>query len=230
MEQPQSLPGTDGIRSLTDEDAIFGAFDAYPWKKDPAFMSGLQAILGDPKAGTPLETLRDMAAHARIFYYSQRIGTAIDFARYQAWHSQQTSGEGPPDIIPKEYREAAVPASSPPPLLPWQQAAPKAELFVDKTAAAQPSSGGEPNYPMAFAEMLKLLQEGKPIPGIRQIPNTVARDPSVKPVGTRIAPKKPWEKDTSVTESASVSAPQHGQTLDLEFPPVDGAGDTTVGS
>ena len=39
------------------------------------------------------------------------------------------------------------------------------------------SSGSEPSYPLAFAEMIKMLQEGKEIPGIRQIPNTVARDP-----------------------------------------------------
>lgn len=50
---------------------------------------------------------------------------------------------------------------------------------MDRSAASQASPGGagEPSYPMGFAEMLKLLQEGKPIPGIRQIPNTVARDP-----------------------------------------------------
>jgi hypothetical protein len=38
MDQPQSLSGADSIRSLKDDDTIFKAFDAYPWKKDPAFM------------------------------------------------------------------------------------------------------------------------------------------------------------------------------------------------
>lgn len=34
----QALPGADRIRSLKDEDAVFQAFDSYPWKKDPMFM------------------------------------------------------------------------------------------------------------------------------------------------------------------------------------------------
>ena len=124
-----------------------------------------------------------MATHARVFYYAQRIGVQIDFARYKAWLVQRPDHR-PPQVIPDEYlsRTSSTGATADEPsapLLPWQQAAPKADLFVDRSAASQSPSdaGGEPNYPMAFAEMIKLLQEGKPIPGIRQIPNTIARDP-----------------------------------------------------
>ncbi|EQK98822.1 hypothetical protein OCS_05462 [Ophiocordyceps sinensis CO18] len=66
--------------------------------------------------------------------------------------------------------------------------------------------------------MLRLLQEGKPIPGIRQIPNTIARDPSIKPVGTRAAPKKPWERDIALSPP-DMNLPR---ALDSDFPPVDG--------
>ena len=120
-----------------------------------------------------------MATHARIFYYAQRIGVQIDFARYQAWLAQRPDHR-PPQVIPDEYLSSGTGTEeSSAPVLPWQQAAPKTDLFVDRSAASQSplGAGGEPNYPMAFAEMLKLLQEGKPIPGIRQIPNTIARDP-----------------------------------------------------
>lgn len=115
-----------------------------------------------------------MAIHARIFYYAQRIGVQVDFAKYTAWLSNNPNHKAP-QVLPEEYLTAKSE-----PLLPWQQAAPKTDLYVDrKAAAAEDASraGGEPSYPMAFAEMLKLLQEGKPIPGIRQIPNTIARDP-----------------------------------------------------
>ncbi|KAJ3477411.1 hypothetical protein NLG97_g8848 [Lecanicillium saksenae] len=70
---------------------------------------------------------------------------------------------------------------------------------------------------MAFAEMIKLLQEGKEVPGIRQIPNTIIRDPAVKPVGARAAPRKPWEKDVP-TPSDDI---HRLGTLDTEFPPVE---------
>lgn len=113
-----------------------------------------------------------MAIHARIFYYAQRIGVQIDFAKYTDWLARNPNHK-PPQVLPEEYL-----TSTEEPLLPWQQAAPKADLYVDRKAAAdENASGDQPSYPMGFAEMLKLLQEGKPIPGIRQIPNTIARDP-----------------------------------------------------
>lgn len=129
-----------------------------------------------------------MAIHARIFYYAQRIGVKIDFARYQDWLAKHPNHQ-PPQVLPEEYLSrgdgAATGSGSgqqAEDVLPWQHAAPKADLFIDRQAAAEANAaagagGGEPTYPMGFAEMLKLLQEGKEIPGIRQIPNTIARDP-----------------------------------------------------
>lgn len=139
----------------------------------PPFQSGLHAILGNPDSNSQA-SLRDMATHARIFYYAQRIGVSIDFSRYQAWLSAHPDHDTP-DVLPAEY---AAKQDQDSPALDWQKAAPKADLYVDKKAAQQQSDADDqPAYPMGFAEMIKLLQEGKPVPGIRQIPNTVVRDP-----------------------------------------------------
>ncbi|KAL7944436.1 hypothetical protein V8C42DRAFT_326768 [Trichoderma barbatum] len=217
MAEPQEpYPGADRIRSLTDQDSVFKAFDAYPWTKDEAFLSGLRAILGAPNSN-PQGSLRDIATHARIFYYAQRIGVQIDFSSYHAWLAQNPAHQ-PPHIIPQEYEQPPSSSPSSSPATPWQQAAPKADLYVDRSIQSH-SSEGEPSYPLAFAEMIKLLQEGKPIPGIRQIPNTIERDPTVKPVGSRPVPRKPWEKDVSATAGADVGGVEN--TLDLEFPPVE---------
>lgn len=129
-----------------------------------------------------------MATHARIFYYTQALGVSIDFSRYQAWRARNPD-RAPPDVLPSEYlarrqqqQQQASSSSSTP--ISWQQAAPKADLYVDKKAreteaaeSAAQGGGNEPAYPMQFAEMIKLLQEGKEVPGIRQIPNTILRDP-----------------------------------------------------
>ena len=115
-----------------------------------------------------------MAIHARVFYYAQKIGVNIDFAAYQAWLANHPERKAP-DVLPEEYRPKDSKQAAP--LLDWQKAAPKADLFVDRKAAPATGSGDEPSYPMGFAEMIKLLQEGKPVPGIRQIPNTVISDP-----------------------------------------------------
>lgn len=121
-----------------------------------------------------------MATHARIFYYAQRIGVSIDFAGYQSWLAQHPDHH-PPQVLPKEYvaseKPQPPPASEPVSVLPWQQAAPKAPLYIDKSQVSAQAAADQPNYPMGFAQMLQLLQEGKEIPGIRQIPNTVVRDP-----------------------------------------------------
>ncbi|KAK1245268.1 hypothetical protein MKX08_004897 [Trichoderma sp. CBMAI-0020] len=224
MAEPQPpFPGADRIRSLTDQDSIFRAFDAYPWTKDSAFLSGLRAILGAPNPSNPQNgSLRDIATHARIFYYAQRIGVQIDFAAYQTWLSQHPEYP-PPHIVPPEYEEqqsSELPSASSASATAWQQAAPKADLYVDRSAQSQVSGeGGEPSYPLAFAEMIKLIQEGKPIPGIRQIPNTIERDPTVKPVGSRPVPRKPWEKEATAT--ADTVAEGIVNALDLEFPPVE---------
>ncbi|KAH7177765.1 hypothetical protein DER46DRAFT_589528 [Fusarium sp. MPI-SDFR-AT-0072] len=217
----RSLTGADRIRALKDETAIFTAFDTYPWTKDKNFMSGLYAILGEPGQQNPQASLADMAIHARIFYYAQRIGVSIEFSAYKAWLASNSDYQ-PPDVLPEEYRQRDEANASPAPVLDWQKAAPKIDLYVDrKNAAAQSGSQDQPSYPLGFAEMIKLIQEGKPVPGIRQIPNTVVRDPAVKPVGARAVPRKPWEKDTTVDMPALPDLPK---ALDTEFPPVQDDG------
>ncbi|KAG6139556.1 hypothetical protein E4U38_008171 [Claviceps purpurea] len=230
LQPPPPLSGADRIRSLQTDDDIFHAFDAYPWTKDKSFLSGLSAILGprdssSSSSSSAKGSSADMAIHARIFYYAQRIGVQIDFARYTAWLARNPH-HTPPQVLPDEYLAssssspsskatgAATPATES--LLPWQQAAPKADLYVDRRAGAE-ATAGEPSYPVGFAEMLQLLSEGKEIPGIRQIPNTVARDASVKPVGARTAPRKPWEKETT-QQAVDLSLPD---ALDAEFPSLD---------
>ncbi|KAF7546186.1 hypothetical protein G7046_g9375 [Stylonectria norvegica] len=215
MAQPpqQAIPGAERIRALKDNDSVFQAFDAYPWTKDKMFMSGLYAILGEPNQQNPQANLSDMAIHARIFYYAQRVGVSIDFAQYHAWLAQHSDRQAP-DVLPEEYNKIV-------PVLDWQKAAPKADLYVDRKAAAAADPSDQPNYPMGFAEMIQLLQEGKEVPGIRQIPNTIVRDASVKPVGTRTVPRKPWERDV---QASPVSLPGLSNALDTEFPPTEDDG------
>lgn len=140
-----------------------------------------------------------MATHARVFYYAQKIGVSIEFTRYQSWLASHPDHKAP-NVLPSEYTARSPQPEPAAPALDWQKAAPKADLYVEKkTASAQGGAGSEdqPSYPMAFAEMIKLLQEGKPVPGIRQIPNTIVRDP----VSRNIA----FHQTSSATDSPVVS-------------------------
>ncbi|KAM0276700.1 hypothetical protein ACHAQH_006468 [Verticillium albo-atrum] len=222
-----SLAGAERIQAINNADGMFTAFDTYPWTKDKNFLSGLSAILGDPNATNPRGEPAELALHARIFYYAQRVGVRIDFAQYKAWlaeHPEHT----PPNVLPEEYARQETSSSSfsaaeaPSGVPEWQSSAPKADLYVDKSqpsaaAATQQAGADEPAYPMGFAEMLQRIQQGLPIPGIREIPDTVVRDPAVKPFGARAAPRKPWEKNIDPAPAAE-GAPA---VVDASFPPLD---------
>jgi hypothetical protein len=139
-----------------------------------------------------------MATHARIFYYAQRIGVQIDFNKYNDWLARNPDHNSP-DILPTEFLSAEKSSQEKGEIdqvtsgleglsttdkgksvvLAWQSAAPKADLYIDKSTLLVDGStaAAEPSYPARFAEMLELLKRGEPIPGIRQIPDTVVRDP-----------------------------------------------------
>lgn len=91
----------------------------------------------------------------------------------------------------------------------WQSAAPTAELFIEKDpSSADPDK--EP-YPKKFEEIVAFLQTGQPIPGIRQIPDTVIEDPAFTTHGRLAAPPKPWEIGrTPSTGGAGISTTEGG--------------------
>jgi hypothetical protein len=121
---------------------------------------------------------------ARILYFTRILGTPIDGDAYAEWLTCHPDHEAP------DAQLAAV--FSPPHLTSsstgdegsgpsWQRNAPRAELFVAKKGhpqdqAAQGASGEEPAYPSKFAELIQCIQEGRPVPGVREIPNTLVRD------------------------------------------------------
>lgn len=68
-------------------------------------------------------------------------------------------------------------------------------LAASPPVAPQAPESAYPNpaYPTSFADIVAMIQEGKPIPGIKDVPSTVLSDKATKPTASRR--KKPWEKD-----------------------------------
>ena len=56
----------------------------------------------------------------------------------------------------------------------------------------QQPNGENPSYPLSFGEIMKMTQEGKTPPGIKQIPNNLSTDQASASTG--VAPSKPWEQ------------------------------------
>ncbi|CAK7238906.1 MAG: hypothetical protein STHCBS139747_000327 [Sporothrix thermara] len=91
----------------------------------------------------------------------------------------------------------------------WQRSAPRNELKIDRTLARGGSAGAggagaaEAPYSDKFAKVVEAIQSGKELEGIKQIPDTVVRQPGITPMGKLQARKKPWERAASASPVAS---------------------------
>ncbi|KAI1099727.1 hypothetical protein F4804DRAFT_74024 [Jackrogersella minutella] len=236
MSEPSPYLAQIQRRAAEDPNARYLAFDSYPWPKDRVFTENLSNDLSNAQSNGP--GLFETALQARIRRFEHQTQIKIDGDDYKQWLAQTNSQ--PPKIISEEavaievmttpnpedrkfahllvelgdrLGHLALEQNIPEPVnvsVPsWQSAAPTAELYIKKDASST-DSGKEP-YPKKFEEIVAFLQSGKPIPGIRQIPDTVIEDPAVTTRGSLEAPKKPWEIGrTPPTEYSELSAKESG--------------------
>ncbi|KAF2811722.1 uncharacterized protein BDZ99DRAFT_279854 [Mytilinidion resinicola] len=151
---------------------VYASVDSYPWDDDQEFQAGLSAILGSNSS--PEQSI-ELELRARCFYYSRKYNTNIDFNTYKAYRATNptsTTGTAAPTTAATVVSEAS-------------------------TAPSTTSAGPEPAapYPTSFAHIVDLITTGQPIPGIKEIPNTVLEGQGTSASQPRR--KKPWEKDTS---------------------------------
>ncbi|KIH94956.1 hypothetical protein SPBR_03784 [Sporothrix brasiliensis 5110] len=90
----------------------------------------------------------------------------------------------------------------------WQRSAPRNTLKVDRVATPTGTGGGgagagEAPYSDKFAKVVEAIQTGKELEGIKQIPDTIIRQPGISPMGKLKAPRKPWETAASASPLAS---------------------------
>ncbi|KAF3941251.1 hypothetical protein ABW19_dt0209067 [Dactylella cylindrospora] len=180
-----------------EDDRLFLSLENYCWENDPEFQSGLTQIL--TTATTP-QQIRQLTRQAKCFFYSRKISRQIPFDLYSAWLDREESS--PPRRSPSED---VLPPIEPSPIdsLPSGEPAgcepsgsidgtPTANTTVAVPGAA--GSGKEDDktpYPTSFAQIVELITSGKPIPGIREIPNTLNEAPPTE--STAPQRRKPWE-------------------------------------
>lgn len=69
--------------------------------------------------------------------------------------------------------------------------------------SANSGSAEDAPYPTSFAQIVELISTGQPIPGIKEIPNTILEGQSSQ--STTSKRKKPWEKDEPDVAAADTS-------------------------
>ncbi|KAF9550160.1 hypothetical protein EC957_001646 [Mortierella hygrophila] len=181
--------------TVQQQEQLFQKFESYSFDADANFQAGMKSIIGNAQNKSAQEQ-KDAVEKAKYFYYS-RFVQSFDYNQYQAWRQLKAATS----IDQDESQGSSAPSSTP--------AAP----IVDETIAEESqssSTAADPTYPKSFQEICELIASGKPIPGIRQIPNNLAEG---TPSEAKLAPKlKPWEKkkagsaEESVVESITSSA------------------------
>jgi hypothetical protein len=167
--------------SSLDSSYLFHQLDNYPWDDDQEFQGGLKSITGSAKDQAQLEHL---TLRAKCFYYARKSGTKVDFEGYKRW-VEGGREDGQMDGIGSQYVEDA-PAVQP--------------IELQNTSTGSGAMGDAPK-PASFAEICDLIAEGKPIPGIKDIPDTVLEGQSTASQATKRI--KPWEKVGGSVEKPS---------------------------
>jgi hypothetical protein len=123
---------------------------------------------------------------ARIWWYRSRFNTEIDRALYESYSAfhQQSCPDGVilaklEEIQQRMNGAAPGPSSSSGQNIPaWQLNAPKVDLSKKADDGADHSNTGDgAPYPENFQALIEAVTTGKPIPGIKEIPDTVVRPP-----------------------------------------------------
>lgn len=169
----------------SDNTSLFHRLDEYSWDSDQEFQGGLRAILGSVEDPAQVQHL---TLRAKCYYYARKAGTAVDFDGYKRWVENggqgvdATNGMGELDV-PQQYKSAVE----------------QSEVVASDAPGSQ--SVQDAPKPATFAEICDMIAEGKPIPGIKDIPNTILDgQASERQAATR---KKPWEKNSEAGDKPS---------------------------
>ncbi|OCK84578.1 hypothetical protein K432DRAFT_276640, partial [Lepidopterella palustris CBS 459.81] len=179
---------------------IHDAVDRYPWDSDEEFQAGLTAIIGQNSSP---ELAAELTLRARVFYYSrqaesfsgiapntlgEKFNTAVDFDAYKAYHTHHESHFPPASASIPVTTNGIISSST---ATAFATAEPS--ILPPPPAGVAASSEPPAPYPTSFAHIVELITTGKPIPGIKEIPNTILGGQGTEP--TKPRRKKPWEKE-----------------------------------
>lgn len=111
----------------------------------------------------------------------------IDFDVYQIWHSQQSSslanGMSVIDSAPNPF----IISNNP------RRLGPASRNGIDTTLGDMKPPAP---YPTSFSQIVELITSGEPIPGIKEVSDTVLEGQASQ--STTVKRKKPWEMDDAV--------------------------------
>ncbi|KAK9765193.1 hypothetical protein K7432_006683 [Basidiobolus ranarum] len=150
---------------MTDKtETLYENLRDYDFDTDEAFQFGLRSVMEFQKGKSETE-VEAAVEKAKFFYYSKCV-QKVDYKGYLQWKAKQDAASKPLSDSPT--------------------------VSDTVTDAATETTDAGPDYPRSFQEICELIASGKPIPGIKQIPNKLSE---TAPSEATMKPRpKPWEK------------------------------------
>lgn len=160
---------------------------ARPVDTHSSSQQGLAAMLGTLVPSADMDRATSICLQARIWWFEGRLGEQVDPAAYAAYLAANPSAPRPdPPVLARiediQRRLGVAGAAGDGSGVPsWQAHAPTADLAVKALDGAARGAAGEGDqdapYPEHFKAVIEAVTLGKPVPGVREIPSTVIRQP-----------------------------------------------------
>lgn len=138
-------------------------------------------MLGSLLPSTDMARATSISLQARTWWFSTKQGVTIAPDSYTAYLASHPGTPYPEPAILALIEDVQRRMGVTGPVPSWQAHAPKADLGVkaaDGAAKGEGAGGGDDApYPEHFKAVIEAVTLGKPVPGIKEIPNTVVRLP-----------------------------------------------------
>ncbi|GME69066.1 unnamed protein product [[Candida] boidinii] len=192
---------------MTDsKEEVFLQFYNYDFDSNEQYVNGLQEVYKQflfVKSDTDIEIKKDiskgiidtskikddekdkLSMQAKVFFFCCETGNILELEDYKEWQKKYVKHQKLHEIEDKDGKD-------------------------DKSQSQDQSVSSDPPYSSNYEELVDLIMNSKPIPGIKQIPDVVL-DPNTASKHALNERKKPWER---VKEQEAQEAKRHKQELE----------------
>lgn len=170
---------------MPSQEEVFIEYLNYDWDSFTEFQEGLQQILDgflnnlkeqDPSVtAIPALDKQQLINQAKSFFYCSHSGNILNLDDFDRWKI----ANGDKYVKNKQIDELE----------------PETQVQTQPQALRKTQEADDPPYSSNYQQVVELIMSGKPVPGIKQIPDTVLTEQRSK--STAKPRVKPWETNTN---------------------------------